>query len=215
MLFICKKPKATLRMRWTGCSGGEEPILSHGSNRSAGVAVLFVPELAVCAISQTGVCKGRLLVVRARIQGLVFVFVNVYAHNTGRERTVLFKALRQELSHVEQDNILVLGEDFNCTIDPHSDRRSEEPHVGSAGVLVEIVADYDLVDTWRVKHPDKRGFTWVKAGPDRVSAEFSGNITTDWSEHCCPLQCFQITIWCSVISTSPQDVGSLNIGNLM
>lgn len=107
---------------------------------------------------------------RARIQGLVFVFVNVYAHNTGRERTVLFKALRQELSHVEQDNILVLGEDFNCTIDPHSDRRSEEPHVGSAGVLVEIVADYDLVDTWRVKHPDKRGFTWVKAGPDRVSA---------------------------------------------
>ena len=41
----------------------------------------------------------------------------------------------------------------------------------SAGcVLGRILTEYDLVDTWRVQYPDKRGFTWVKAGPDRVCA---------------------------------------------
>lgn len=59
---------------------------------------------------------------------------------------------------------------LNCTVDPHLDRRGEEPHVGSASVLGWILTEYDLVDTWRVQHPDKRGFTWMKAGPDRVCA---------------------------------------------
>lgn len=68
--------------------------------------MLFTPELAVGVISQKEVCKGRLLVVRATIQGLVFVFMTVYAHNTGRKRVVLFEALKQELSDIEQDDLL-------------------------------------------------------------------------------------------------------------
>lgn len=104
------------------------------------------------------------------MQRLILVCVNVYAHNTGRERAVLFKALWQELSQVEQDDILVLGGDFNCTFDPHLDRRGEEPHVVSAGVLREIVTNCYLVDTWRIKHPGRRVLTRTKAGPNRVSA---------------------------------------------
>lgn len=50
--------------------------------------MLFTPELAVGVISQKEVCKGRLLVVRATIHGLVLM--NVYLHNTGRERVGLF-----------------------------------------------------------------------------------------------------------------------------
>ena len=51
------------------------------------------------------------------------MFFHIYAHNTGRERAVLFWALRQELALREQDYILVLGGDFNRTIDPLMDRR--------------------------------------------------------------------------------------------
>ena len=63
---------------------------------SAGVAVLFSPSLAVSIISQKEVCKGRLLKGRANIKGQIFVFFNIYVHNTGSERAVLFGALRQE-----------------------------------------------------------------------------------------------------------------------
>ncbi len=163
MLFICKKHTVNvyeeIEVDW-GVWGRGTCILSHGINRGAGVAVLF---------AQKEVCKGRLLVVRARIQRLILVCVNVYAHHTGRERAVLFKALWHELPQVKQDDILVLGGDFNCTIEPHLDRRGKEPRVDSAVALREIVTDYDLVATWRVKHPGRTGFTQIKTGPDRVS----------------------------------------------
>lgn len=97
-------------------------ILSHGTNRSAGVAVLFTAELATGLISNKFIKAGCLLV-RATIQGLVFVFMTVYAHNAGMDRVILFEAMKQELSPVEQDNIIVQGGDFNCTIDPHLNRR--------------------------------------------------------------------------------------------
>ena len=32
------------------------------------------------------------------------------------------------------------------------------------------MAGNDLIDAWRVKHPDRKLFTWMKAGPDGVSA---------------------------------------------
>ena len=78
---------------WKGAS-----VLSHGTNLSAGVAVLFAPGLAVKICSSKEVCRGRLLVVKAEITNMCFVFINVYAPNTGRERGVLFGSLRQELT---------------------------------------------------------------------------------------------------------------------
>ena len=106
---------------WRVCWRGPQ-IFSHGNNVSAGVAVLFSLSLAVNIISQKEVCKGRLLKVRANNKGQIFVFLNMYAHNTGREMAVLFGALRPELALLEQDDILVFGGDFNCTIDPLMDR---------------------------------------------------------------------------------------------
>lgn len=80
---------------WRVCWGGVQ-VFSHGTNVSAGVAVLFSPSLTVQIISQKEVCKGRLLIVWARIKGQVFTFINIYAPNTGRDRAGFFGALRQE-----------------------------------------------------------------------------------------------------------------------
>ena len=95
-------------MDWRICWRGAQ-VFSHGTNVSAGVAVLFSPSLAVNIISQKEVCKGRLLKVRANIKGQIFVCFYIYAHNTGRERAVLFGALRQELALREQDDSVGRG----------------------------------------------------------------------------------------------------------
>jgi hypothetical protein len=50
------------RFWWKGAS-----VLSHGTNFSAGVAVLFVRGLSVKMCSSKEVCRGRLLVVKAEI----------------------------------------------------------------------------------------------------------------------------------------------------
>ena len=143
--------------------------LSHGTNVSAGVAVLFKAAANATIISSTEVVKGRLLVVRAEIEGSVFYFVNIYAPNQGAERVIFFTQLKNELNKYRQDQLIV-GGDFNCTPDFTVDRIGEEPHPNSAQSLNSTINQLDLVDTWRVKHPQSRQYTWVRVINNRVSA---------------------------------------------
>ena len=92
-------------------------MLSHGTHFSAVVPVLSVPGLSVKICSSREVCRGRLLVVKAEINNMGFVFINVFAPNTGRERGLLFGCLRQELSQVVPEEMLVVGGDWNYTMD--------------------------------------------------------------------------------------------------
>ena len=65
---------------------GGPHALSHGSNLSAGVAVLFTTTTNATILSTSEVVKERLLIVRAEIDSTVFVFMNIYAPNQGSER---------------------------------------------------------------------------------------------------------------------------------
>ncbi len=89
--------------------------MSHGTNLSAGVAILFSP----CVCNQPvmfEVIPGRLLRADVIVGQMGFSFFNVYAPNVGQERKIFFKKLSDALSQCPQDNIVVVGGDFNCTI---------------------------------------------------------------------------------------------------
>ncbi|KAI4871736.1 hypothetical protein NFI96_008948, partial [Prochilodus magdalenae] len=145
------------RMWWKG------PVfLSNGTNVSAGLAILVSPGLSFSLISQKEVCRGRLFILHASIYEQEFIFVNVYAPNTGRDRAAMFTTLRNELSQYNQDAILVLGGDWNCTLDFTMDRTGDESHMLSVNVLKGVVTDNNLVDCWRIKHPTLKQFTWLK-----------------------------------------------------
>ncbi|KAJ3584279.1 hypothetical protein NHX12_014775 [Muraenolepis orangiensis] len=58
-------------------------VLSHGSNCSAGVAVLFKSAANATILSSDEVVKGRLLIVRAEIDSTVVCLINIYAPNQG------------------------------------------------------------------------------------------------------------------------------------
>ena len=60
-------------------------VLSHDTNFSAGVAILFSPGLDVNVISTTEIVTGRALVVREEIQDISFCFINIYAPNQGSD----------------------------------------------------------------------------------------------------------------------------------
>ena len=92
---------------------------------------------------------GRLLIVRAEIEGSVFCFANIYAPNRGTE-SVFFALLISEVGNYQHDQ-LIFGGDFNCTLDFTIDRTTEEPHPQSSQSLSGVIAHLDLLDTWRVK----------------------------------------------------------------
>lgn len=73
-------------MWWTG-----QYVLSHNTNVSAGVAILFSPDLRVKVLKTEESVKGRLVLVKVVIDGVIFYFVNVYAPNVGHDRVSFFK----------------------------------------------------------------------------------------------------------------------------
>lgn len=136
-------------------------VLSHGTSVSAGVAILCRATANAVMLSVSEVVKGRLLIVRAEMNGSVLCIVNIYAPNQGSDRVGLFTKIQSELRNYSQDHI-ILGGDFNCTADFTQDRTNEEPHPQSSQCLKQTITDLDLFDTWRLKHPHTRQYTWIR-----------------------------------------------------
>ena len=55
-----------------------------------------------------------------------------------------------------------MGGDFNIIFDPHLDKEGGRNKLKqqSLNALNNIIANFDLVDIWRIQNPDKRRFTW-------------------------------------------------------
>ena len=144
-------------------------ILSHGTNFSGGVAILFAPGMDVNILSSNELVKGRALAVKTQIEGLELTFINVYAPNQGSDRLAFFGLLKVEIEKLNLD-LTCMGGDWNCTLKFTMDRMNEEPHPLSSGALSRLVTRLDLVDVWRVKHPDVKQYTWVRVNDNRISA---------------------------------------------
>ena len=76
--------------------------------------------------SSKEMCRDRLLVVKAEMNNSGFVLINVNVPNTGKERGLLFGCRRQELSQVAPEEMLLVGGDWNCTMDFTKERNVEE-----------------------------------------------------------------------------------------
>ena len=92
---------------------------------------------------------GRVVLVKAEISDSIFWFVNIYSPNVGSEHLEVSRKLREHLVLCDQSACIVLGGDWNCTVDFNVDRTSEEP-------LDRLVSRLDKVSVkWEV--PECRG----------------------------------------------------------
>lgn len=149
---------------------GNECVFTHGTNLSAGAAILFSPNTKFKILSKKEIEPGWLIAVRVDINGLFFVFVNIYAPNSGSDRTNTFKKLEVFLKQQQANDSIFLGGDWNCTLDPSLDRNGEEPNFHSPTVLANIIETFNLMDIWRENNPLVKQYTWVKVNGGRISA---------------------------------------------
>ena len=85
---------------WGGCHA-----LSHGSNRSAGVAVLFTITTNATIISSSDVVKGWLLIVKAEIESTLFSFHEHTCPQSRFRESQSFILLKNELKNY-QDQLI-------------------------------------------------------------------------------------------------------------
>lgn len=143
--------------------------LSHGTNLSAGVAVLLSPKIT-CKPNIIEVVQGRILRVDLTLGDKPFSFFNVYAPNDGKERMLFFNQLADALAVCPQGNVVLVGGDHNCTENHVIDRNHDEPHPQSAEVLKSLVNRFNLVDLWRDASPGVRQYSWLRMSSTQVTA---------------------------------------------
>lgn len=76
------------------------------------------------------------------------------------------------ISSCSDNGFLVLGCDFNCTVDATVGRNHLEPHGASKKCLLIELINYksnDLCNVWRFFHPAQRQYTWAHARDNSIS----------------------------------------------
>ena len=86
------------------------------------------------------------------------------------EQTLFFDQIliKDELdnSGIDDDRRIIIGADFNVILDPDLDGFGGKPKLmESVRQIGNISLLHDLVDIWRVRHPEIKRFTWRQKTP--------------------------------------------------
>lgn len=146
---------------------GNRIYFSHGTSNSRGVATLFGRNFAGSIKGYWTDKQGRFLAVNCLINDKSILIVNVYAPNEDEIEffVSLFEFLESDSVEFEE---VVIGGDFNTTLNLARDKRSSshfDHHKRKREILLQFMDSQNLLDIWRVFHPDTFQFTFKRLEP--------------------------------------------------
>ena len=144
---------------------GDKILFSHGTNRSAGVAICF------------NRCPGKILSERVdqdghwvacvlEIDTILIILINIYGYNNDQKNRNLLHQISTVITELNAnfptDHIMV-GGDFNLTPDEWMDRWPSKLFSEHRNpILEDFVNNNRLIDIWRMLHREVKQFTWHK-----------------------------------------------------
>ena len=98
------------------------------------------------------------------------MLINIYAPNKDKDITFLnnLRTILQNENLEDEENIKIIGSDFNCPLNPSLDRKGSGTMLPRKSVIETIDClrdELDLVDIWRIKNPSLKSFTWSQNSP--------------------------------------------------
>ena len=151
------------RTQWKG-----KLFFSHGTSHSCGVITLVRSDLEFEPKCVNTDSQGRYFFLDAVVQGAKYLFANVYAPNKVQQQILFFNNLNKNLDNYADDleRKVSVGGDFNITFNLILDCAGGTPTKKYSVKSVEdLCLDHDLIDIWRIRHPDKKRFTWRQRNP--------------------------------------------------
>ncbi len=144
---------------------GDTILFSHGSSRSAGVAICLNNCPGKVVTSQSD-AHGHWLTAVVNCEGIFVILVHVYGYNSSGQNKILFSIISEAVAQIKSKfntNLVLIGGDFNLAPDEWLDR---SPSSYTSHHFNNIIQDFcrlnSLTDIWRVKHPNASQFSWVK-----------------------------------------------------
>ena len=168
---------------------GGELFCTSGTYHSCGQIILVRKNFSANA---SIIFKSkRIIAARLIVNDIDLYVVNVYAPNASKEKCVFFDNVQNVVKDITSNNIIVTG-DFNCVLNNDMDITSGEKHSFSVvDKFNAVLAENDLIDTWRMFNPDKKEYTWSKQNPF-VARRIDFILSTE--------EIFDRTIDCNIVS---------------
>ena len=96
-----------------------ELFFSHGKTNSCGVAIDYTEKRSFKLLKKKNDENGRFLILEAMIDDCVFILINLYNPNTGKEQVSTWEKLNLMLQTFDdlENKIIILGGDFNLFLD--------------------------------------------------------------------------------------------------
>lgn len=155
---------------------GDKIIFGHGTNRSAGTAILLHNFPGKILTTRKG-SDGHWIFCVLSIEHSFIILGNIYGHNNLTQNKELLSDINDIIKELKltypTDNVL-LGGDFNMVCNEWLDRcptkfvnHHYNPH------LYNFCNLHNLIDPWRILHQDQKDFSWFKPdGSSRSRIDF-------------------------------------------
>lgn len=135
---------------------------ANGPTKKAGVAILISQHCQFSLSSQHADPEGRFLILVGKLEEVEVTIASYYAPNSGQ--LAFCRKYHEVLSRHARGAVLTLG-DFNMVLDPGIDKSkvstARTAHLqDSAKQFRQLLAEFEMYDTWRAKHPSVRDFTF-------------------------------------------------------
>lgn len=150
--------QAAIKREWIG-----DIYFNNGTANSCGVTIFFNPRFNYTHINTSQDSSGRVLAITIKIDDHYLHLVNLYAPNSDTDRRQFFSSLEPFFS----SRYYVIGGDFNSIVNPTLDKQGGNvtSRQYALRVLHNLTSQFDLVDIWRQRNPNKRGFTRTGRDP--------------------------------------------------
>ena len=144
---------------------GYKAIFSCCSSAKAGVAVLFNNNLTFQIHRLFSDPNGRFIVCDLKIGEKIITLASIYAPN--EDDPGFFRDFFGHLSDFQSEE-LIIGGDFNLVLNLDKDKKGglAKTHGKSVQIIHEHSANFDLIDPWRILHPDTLKYTWRRKRPE-------------------------------------------------
>lgn len=142
---------------------GDKILFSHGSNRSAGVAVCL-NRFPGDVISYKADAEGHWLIAVLKVESYFLILVNVYGNKSVAQNRQLLRKVTEtiaELKVLHPTDFVLLGGDWNMVPDEWEDRWPSKFVTHQYNSLMpDFIRDHSLVDIWRNQNVGKKQYSW-------------------------------------------------------
>ena len=182
-------------------SWGDEAYFSHGTSRSAGVAILL-KNFNGNVVSHIPDEKGHWQILIVTIDGNTFILVNIYGYNVVAENRKLLEQVGLYIDNLKvshsTDNVII-GGDINLAADDFYDKfppRYSTSHPNP--IFAHFCSEHNLVDAWRHLNPDTTRYSWFSSShKSRIDYWLVASHLFDF-EICCDISAAPLTDHCII-----------------